>query len=346
MAVAPGPDGPKRLRVGLTVIALLALAAVLAGGYLTLHHAPPATVASLPSSLIPAPPVAVAPVPAPPVTAPPVAVPPAAPHFTTRTAGEASIAANVPTTLTLFRFAANPKVLVLDFPTLLQQGEMLNRIAAMVEKRGLPHDRVLTDSQLDAAIKLHGDTVSTYYYGHDYPAADLARFFKQADRQGVKLGPQEELLRQILTDQGFLVPGSQQALISIPRVDSAPGIDAVMRASILEHELSHGEFFSDPAYAAYTRRFYTTILPEAARNAFRTFLISQEYDPSVPDLIANETQAYLMNTSDPRLFNAAEVGMTDAQLHTLRESFFAGMPPGWLRDRIARKLAPAASAHR
>ncbi len=335
-------------------ILALSISGGVVGGYLALWPTRPATpqapappqVASVPPPVVP-PPVVAPPVPAPlviapPAVAPPVALPPAPPppaEFTIRTADEATIAADVPVVLTLFRFQQNPQVLVLDFPNLLQQGLMLNRVAAMVEKAGLPRDRVLTDAELNIAIKAHGDTVESYYYGHDYPAAALAAFFRSADRQGIKLDPQEELLRRLLTEQGFMLPGSRQALISLPRAGLVPGLDQTMRASILEHELSHGEFFSNPVYADFVRHFYNSVLPPADRAAFHKFLMREDYDPAVPDLILNETQAYLMNTSDPRLFNAAEVGLSDAELDMLRRRFLAGMPAGWLRDRIARKLA-------
>ena len=93
------------------------------------------------------------------------------------TADEATILAHVAQHLTVFRFDANPHIIVLDFPTLRMQGEMLNRVASLIEKAGLPHDRVLTDAELDAAIRERGDTMETYYYGHDYRADALARFF-------------------------------------------------------------------------------------------------------------------------------------------------------------------------
>ena len=66
--------------------------------------------------------------------------------------------------LTVFRFADNPRILVLDFASLHEQGKMLNRVAAFVEKAGLPHDRVLTDGELEPAIRAQGDTVETFYY--------------------------------------------------------------------------------------------------------------------------------------------------------------------------------------
>ena len=45
-------------------------------------------------------------------------------------------AEHVPTSLTVFRLADNPRILVLDFASLHEQGEMLNRVAAFVEKAG------------------------------------------------------------------------------------------------------------------------------------------------------------------------------------------------------------------
>jgi hypothetical protein len=103
--------------------------------------------------------------------------------------------------------------------------------------------------------------------------------------------------------------------------------------------LSHGEFFSNPIYADFVRHFFYSLMPPADRTAFRNFLMRDDYDPAVPDLILNETQAYLMNTSDPRLFNAAEVGLSESELDMLRRRFLAEMPAGWLRDRIAQKMA-------
>ena len=53
-----------------------------------------------------------------------------APAFQIQTATEAAIGAHVPTSLTVFRLADNPRILVLDFASLHEQGKMLNRVAA------------------------------------------------------------------------------------------------------------------------------------------------------------------------------------------------------------------------
>jgi hypothetical protein len=258
--------------------------------------------------------------------------PQAAPYRIT-VADEPAILANTEGDPAIFRFTANPAVLVLDFGSLHAQGAMLNRIAALVEKSGLPRDRVLDDAALEQAIHASGSTADTYYYGHDYRAADLARFFTLAARDAIPLTPQERWLRGLVEDQGWMAPQAVGALISLPRAGSETSLDAAGRATILRHELSHGEYFTTPAYAAWTREFWQKILSPHDRDMFRRFLAGEGYDASQEDLMMNETQAYLMHTADQRFFNAAALGATPAQVNTLRQLFFQGMPAGWLRDR-------------
>ena len=247
------------------------------------------------------------------------------------TGSEASIAAESPAELTVLRFNYNPAIVVLDFPTLAEQGRMLNRVAAMVEKSGVPHDRVLTDSELAAAIVASGATADTYYYGHDYRAADLARFFALADRDHVALGPDEERLRRIVKQAGA-EPFGIGALISLPRADAANQVDASSRAAILHHELSHGEYFTNASYAAFIRVVWLSVLTEPERAAFRRYLADDGYDPALEDLMMNEMQAYLMHTPDRRFFDPAKLGIPAWRLDQIRQSFVAGMPSCWLRD--------------
>ena len=265
------------------------------------------------------------------------------PVVTVRLADEAEILANDTDGITAFRFSPNRRVLVLDFASLLEQGLMLNRAAALVEKAGLPRDRVLGDAELDAAIAASGDSMETYYFGHDYAAADLARFFALADRDGVRLRPQEEWLRGLLRQEGMLAPDARGALISIPRVGAAAGVDAALRAAILRHELSHAEYFSNPGYARYVRQFWREGLDEAGREVFRRYLTAQNYDPAIEDLMANEMQAYLMHTTDSRLFSAASLGVAVGVMDRWQASFLLGMPNGWLRDACLAAL-PSAGA--
>jgi hypothetical protein len=268
-----------------------------------------------------------------PPSVPTVSVPVAgAPAFQVETATEAEIDGHLPTSLTVFRFADNPRILVLDFASLYEQGKMLNRVAAFVEKAGLPHDRVLTDDELDAAIRAQGDTVETFYLGHDYAAASLARFFALADSKRVVLDPQEEKLRALLQQEGWLATDARAGLISLPAVGSDPRITAPARTAILRHELSHGEFFSNPDYAEYVRKFWLMELSADERDAVRRFLAKENYDAREEELMYNEMQAYLMFTRDPTFFAPEMVGMTQERLSALQARFLSNMPAGWLRN--------------
>lgn len=264
-------------------------------------------------------------------------VPPASSAIRTipvRIADEATIRANRPTNLDVFRFAPNPRILVIDFATLARQGAMLNRVAAMTEKIGLPHEHPLDDAELDRAIRAGGDTAEDFYYGHDYGAVELTRFFAAADRRKLTLTPEEEWLRGLLRQEGFFEPGALRSLITIPATGAAADIDAATRAAILRHELAHGEYFSNPAYAAWVLRFWHEWLDDSERAAFAHFLVAKNYDPEVPGLLANEAQAYLLFTPDIRLFTPAMLGLDAAQATRLQRLFRANMPPGWLRDSV------------
>jgi len=248
--------------------------------------------------------------------------------------------------LRLFRLKANPAIVVIEYPTLREQGLAMNRLAAMFEKRATQRDRVLTDGELDELIRSSGDNVATFYQGHDYPAAKVARFFTQADAQGVALNAQEMQLRSLLVQAGFMKRGAtgavqtvgEQAVISFTGVADDPGtaprerIDSVRREAVLRHELSHGEFFVDPAYRAHCMKFWRTVLSKQERKMFSAYLNSLNYDPGDEELMANETQAFLMHTPDSRAFNAGNVGLSEAALSELRSRFRAGEPPYGLRD--------------
>jgi hypothetical protein len=282
-----------------------------------------------PGAPLPAPPQAIAP--------PPAAAVPAEP-FRIETADEATILGHVAEHLTVYRFAPNPKIIVLDFPSLRMQGEMLNRIASLIEKAGLPRNQVLTDAALDSAIREHGDTAETYYYGHDYRADELAFFFATADRQSVATDAEEERLRVLLRQLGWLDPGATGALISVPR--TGPTITETMRAAMLHHELSHGEFFSNPQYASYVHDFWLNVVTEAERAAVRHFLGSMDYDTDNEELMYNEMQAYVMFTYDQRFFLPSNVNMTPARRLQLQTEFLKGMPDCWLKAALAQHLQP------
>jgi hypothetical protein len=263
-----------------------------------------------------------------------------------QTATEEQIRDAVSTGLAVYRLAANPDIVVLDFASLREQGLMLNRVAALIEKGAMPRNRVLDDQELDAAIRAGGDTIETFYYGHDYGADSLRRFFALAMQDGIRLNPEELALRRLLAQLGWLASEAHGGLISLPRVGANAAVTPQARTSILRHELSHGEYFSNPAYAAYVHRFWQVHLTAAERDGVRRFLGSEEYDPTVEELVENEMQAYLMFTRDPVFFTPAQIGMSPERLATLQRSFHRDMPHGWLRDLLEQTLETRSTAPR
>ena len=237
----------------------------------------------------------------------------------------------------VLRLDVAPAVLVLDFPDLHPQALMLNRVAALTEKAAMPRDRILPEPELWDRIRKAGKEPDRYYYGHDYRAADLARFFRLAEAQHMPLNPFETWLRDLLAQEGWLRDGANGALISIP--GPTGDIDAAVRTVIFRHELSHAAYFTDPAYAALTNAFWKDKLTEDERAAMRTFLGEDGYDKANEDLMANEGQAYLIHTRDPRYFAASMIGMTDVRAAEIRAKFIDEIPETWLRDS-ALGLAP------
>ncbi len=242
---------------------------------------------------------------------------------------EADILARAPAAAEAYRFAAQPEIMVLQFPTLAQQAAALNRVAALVEKAGFPRDRVLALDELDRRIRALGEDPASFYYGHDYRAADLLRFFALARQQQAVLNSEEQSLEQAVQGWGWR-PSSVGALITLVR--SEPGDDGSARATILRHELSHGLYFTSPAYAKFSQAFWDNTLTAAEQAGFRRFLAADGYDTLQPDLVTNETQAYLMHTASERFFTASAVGITPARMAQLKAQFLVDMPPGWLRD--------------
>jgi hypothetical protein len=253
----------------------------------------------------------------------------AGPYDQVASADEAGILAAPQDGLRVFRLAQAPDVIVLAFPSLHRQALTLDRVGAFVEKAGMPRDHVLADADLLSRIAQAGEDFDSFYYGHDYRAADLARFFATAEADQTVLDPDETALKRFLAADGMLRPGAVGAVISVPPLSGQPPVDAEARATILRHEVSHGVYFTDPAYRAYTARFWAEAMTEAERVAFRKMLAGEGYDTSNEDLMRNEMQAYLVHTPDRRYFDPSRLGI-DAG--ALRRRFVAGMPAGWLRD--------------
>src|SRR5262249_25252055 len=139
-----------------------------------------------------------------------------------------------------------------------------------------------------------GENPATFYYGHDYEAAAVARFFTLAQTQGLQLNVQEKGLLALLLESGvlrraepaYLANEPESAIISTvqpqsddPTTPQNEEVDAPLRETILRHELSHGEFFTNDAYRHYCEQFWHVDLSERERTLFRNFLSQVGYDP-------------------------------------------------------------------
>ena len=90
------------------------------------------------------------------------------------------------------------------------------------------------------------------------------------------------------------------------------------------HELSHGEYFTNPAYV--TRNNY--LITGTPHLRIWRHLQSLGYD-SLEEVMENEAQAYLMFTDAAEFFTPEMIGMSKARLTELRNGFFRAMPAGW-----------------
>jgi hypothetical protein len=253
-------------------------------------------------------------------------------------ANESTIFHHVSRHFTVFRFGDDKQVLVVDCPDLHAQGLMFDRVAALIEKAGAPKDRVLSAAAFHSALVAADLTIGTYYYGDDYPARALRKFFRLAQAEHRQLNPQEQRLHEIAAAAGFLKPGAAGAVISIPQAGAGHRVGLRARAVILRHELSHGAYFTIPAYRAFVHHFYTTALTASEQAAFKNFLVRQGYDGDEHGLIVNETLAYLVFTRDKEFFRAEVVGMSDARVAMLRAEFIAMMPDIWLKPLATAPL--------
>lgn len=258
--------------------------------------------------------------------------------------GYSEILHHVGDTLKIFRVEPNPRIYVFDFPNLRTQGLALNRIAGLVEKQDLPGDRVIRQSELDAYFANKHVNPDTFYFGHNYNGVDVAEFFNLVARDGLELNPGEADFLRSLLRHGILVKHRKIYKLADPPVvilsisqpqDDNPNTEELdfvtlgMRCTILRHELSHGEWSTNARYRRFVRDFWRHSMNNTDRQAFRAFLSSKGYDDQDQDLMANEMQAYLMHSPNPRAFSAERVGIPQERIDELRRNFLKKSPSSW-----------------
>ena len=216
----------------------------------------------------------------------------------------------------LFSWERFPGILILDTADYAAQDRFFKRLAFYVEKLGY-RGRVVSEQEVAA---LHG------FNAHDYRAEDLARFFRQADAEGVPLNREEELLRAILTANGLLRAGGAAgagAVLSISRSSSD-----LLRAHLLTHEVFHGLFFTLPRYREACEAGWRRLSAEE-RRFWDLFLEWGSYDSADDYLAANEMQAYLFQ--QPR----SGLGFYFRQLSSARLARAFPQEAAWLRGYLA-----------
>jgi hypothetical protein len=243
--------------------------------------------------------------------------------------------------LHVWNLSGNPAIYIFDFPGLTRQGRTFNRVTQLIEQvqtnEGYP--RVLSNEELTKYIESRRRTEANLAFGHDLLVSELVQFFNLVDRDKLELYPEEIALRDFLIEQGLMKVwrGFYQALkpgtviLSIPQEQAKkagePMVSELARRAIFMHELSHGEFYTNPYYATYCRRYWNETLSAAQRDAFLNFFKKYNYEVSLTELVINEMQAYLMFTPDPNSFSAAKLGLEDEELESMRRMFRAGSPP-------------------
>jgi hypothetical protein len=250
-----------------------------------------------------------------------------------RSATFEEILMNLERNITTFRFARQQRVLIIDFPKLSQQGAAFNRVSAFIERQRAPHDRVLSEQEFETYLQSVGKTQETLSYGNNFTIGNLVVFFNLADDRGVPLNEYERAVLGLLTRLQLVVKrtGFYQAkdpdavVLSVPQVGAAPAgtqdVTLSIRTSILSHELSHAEFYTNGLYAEFCRYFWRQVLNDEQRKGFRDFFERSTYDANLEDVVINEWQAYFVHTNERAAFRGSLVGIPEEELERLRGEF-------------------------
>ncbi len=184
----------------------------------------------------------------------------------------------------LFSWNLFPSILVFDFRDYQLQSAFLKRLSFFVEKKGST-GRLLPNSLIGS---LHG------WNAHDYRAADLARFFQQAEEESFRLNDEEYLLRDILLKHdiirlsgGEYRPGDG-GILSVSRESSDR-----LRYLFITHEGYHGLYFASEEYRQEVKSVWDNLSGDE-QEFWKIFLDWKLYEVRDTDLVMNEFQAYLM----------------------------------------------------
>ena len=212
----------------------------------------------------------------------------------------------------LYRWSLAPDILVFDFEDYTVQSAFLKRMAFFVEKEGV-RGRLLSN---EVIAPLHG------WNAHDYRAEDIARFFSVAEAESFTLNPEEQMLSEILLNNGIIEAAESGYLagkggfLSITRESPA-----YLRRLFLTHEGCHGLFFTDSGLRNRSELLWQSFSLEE-KEFWRTFFSWKGYDAGDQYLVVNELQAYLLQQS----VKEADPYYLDYTLPRMTELFPASQP--------------------
>lgn len=239
----------------------------------------------------------------------------------------------------VWKYIDMSNVYLIDFNSLLTQGKTFNRITHLTEQAFEPYKKILTEQELNTRLNAVSRTMETMVFGHDILFDELALFYNLAKRDGLQLFQEETDLLHFLRKSNLLsewrgiysAPIPNGVILSAPQtqknIDGSYKVSPLARKTIIIHELAHAEYYTNPYYAEYCRRYWSESLNDELRNKFLRFLERYNYALYGAELIINEMQAYLMFTPDPRSFGAKTLGISDAVLKAMRAAFTSGNPP-------------------
>jgi hypothetical protein len=239
-----------------------------------------------------------------------------------------------------FQLTHNPKVYVIDFSSLEEQGYTMNRMALLLETSIGSQEYVVNDNEMYMLIAQTGENMATFNLGHDFRMSAIAEFFNLAAKQKIQLNLYELKLKNLLLENKLLlvndahyVAADKTALITASKLQNdnpgTPQDESIVmdtRQIILQHELSHGEYFTNDDYYQYCHDFWNT-LTDAQKESIRAYLENKYYDKEREDLMINEFQAYLAYTGIEfgDFFIDGEVkGISGQQIMEFRKRFING----------------------
>jgi len=244
-----------------------------------------------------------------------------------------------------YRLLENPRITIIDFASLHEQAQTLNRVASLIEKAGMPDNRVIKQEELDHYFKTNSLNPDTFYFGHNYNIEDLIKFLNMVQRDHLKLNFHEQNLHQRLQELGLLkayagkykIFNPPQAIVTLTQLQADnpisfenDSVDIAIRCTVLRHELSHGEFSTNPSYRQHTKSFWQNTLTASEKTLFKKFLSNKGYAIKNDDLIANEMQAYLIHSPNLRAFDPNSINLTKVRLKELRNKFISQTNSSWI----------------